>query len=85
MKSDIFSINWRDLGKGFVTAVITAALTAIATSIEAGHLPTLAELKTAGLIGLVAGIAYIIKNFFTNGTGEAKKTLESKGFEVTEK
>ncbi len=85
MKSDIFSINWRDLGKGFVTALITAALTAIATSIEAGSLPTLAALKSAGLVGLVAGIAYLIKNFLTNGTGEAVKTIEAKGYEVVEK
>jgi hypothetical protein len=84
MKSDLFSINWRDLGKGFITALITAALASISMAIEAGSLPTLTQLKTAGLAGLVAGIAYLIKNFLTNGTAEAKKTIEAKGGTVIE-
>ena len=84
MKSDFLSINWRDLGKGAVVALITAALASISLAIEAGQLPTVAQLKTAGLAGIVAAIAYIIKNFFTDSTAEAKKRIEAKGGTVIE-
>jgi biotin transporter BioY len=70
MGSTIFTINWADLGKGALVAAITAALAIIGQSIEAGQLPTSAQLKVAGLAGLTAGIGYIIKNFLTGSDGK---------------
>jgi hypothetical protein len=73
-QSPYFSLNWQDALKGFVVAAITAALGIIAQSIDAGHvLPTLAELKAAGIAGLGAGVAYLLKNLFTNSGGKLAK------------
>lgn len=63
--SSFFSLNWQDAFRGFLIAAITAVIATVGQSINAGNLPTLAELKIAGLAGLTAGISYIIKNLFT--------------------
>ena len=60
-----FTLNWRDITRGFITAIITAFLTSVYQSIESGALPTLAQLKTAGLIGLGAGVSYLLKNLLS--------------------
>lgn len=67
-QSNFLSLNWKDLLKGFIVAAITAAVTGISQSLEAGSFPTVAQLKTSALVGLAAGISYLIKNFFTTPT-----------------
>ena len=67
-QSNFLSLNWKDLLKGFIVAAITAAVTGISQSLEAGSFPTVAQLKTSALVGLAAGISYLIKNFFTAPT-----------------
>ena len=64
-QSNFLALNWKDVAKGFVVAAITSAVTGISQSLEAGALPTLVQLKTSALIGLAAGLSYLIKNFFT--------------------
>lgn len=76
MKSTFLKLQWRDLLKGFVVAVITSVVATLYTSFEQGSLPTLAELKTAGLVGIGAGIAYLIKNLFTDTVKEAETIVE---------
>lgn len=65
--SGLFSINWADAGKGFITAAIAAALTSGYQALTTGKF-TLDDLKVACIAGLTAGIAYLIKNFFTPAT-----------------
>jgi len=76
---DIFSLNWADIGKGLLVTFLTIFLGTIGQSIEAGALPTIAQIKVAALAGLTAGIAYLIKQFFTNSVTQAKKTLDKAG------
>lgn len=64
--SSLYGLNWQDALKGFIVAVITAGLATVEQSISAGIMPNLIQLKTAGLVGLGAGLAYLIKNFFTS-------------------
>ena len=71
-QSPFLSINWSDVGKGFIVAAITSAVTGISQTLEAGAIPTIAQLKTAALVGLAAGISYLIKNFFTPASTETK-------------
>lgn len=85
MKSDIFKLNFRDFAKGLVMAVLGAIVAALYTTIAAGKLPTLEELKTAAIVGLGAGLTYLVKNFFSDGTKEAAETLESQGYSVIKK
>ncbi|KKR55855.1 MAG: hypothetical protein UT94_C0055G0003 [Candidatus Uhrbacteria bacterium GW2011_GWF2_40_263] len=72
--SNLFSLNWKDVAKGFLVAVLTVVITGLGTSLQSGKLPTLAELGTLGLAGLGAGVAYLLKNFFTNSNNELGKT-----------
>jgi hypothetical protein len=42
-------------------------------TLDSGALPTLAELKSAGIVGLTAGISYLLKNLLTNSQGVVLK------------
>ena len=71
MKSKFGSLNWKDLVKGFVVAFVTAILTAVYTAIEAGNLAFTWEFfKPVLIVGLGAGIAYLLKNLFTNSSDQ---------------
>lgn len=58
-----YTLNWRDLAKGFLMSVITAALTVMAESLQAGTLKF--DWQDIGAVSALAGIAYLLKNFFT--------------------
>jgi len=74
MNSNFFSLNWLDLGKGLLVAVIGAILTAVYQAIQSGQLTwTWAFFQPIVLTGVAAGIAYLIKNFFSNSSGEPLK------------
>ena len=74
MKSKMFSLNGKDLLKGFVVAVSMAVLTGVYTAIEAGNFAFSWEFfKPVLITGLGAGIAYLLKNLFTNSSDEMMK------------
>lgn len=75
-------LNLRDLINGLVVAFLTASLTALAQILDSGVLPSLAELKSAGLAGVVASLAYLLKNLVTNSQGEVAKVEQSAGEDV---
>lgn len=71
MNSNFFALNWMDLLKGLLVAVIGAILTGIYEAITAGSLTwTWAFFQPIVLTGVAAGIAYLIKNFLSNSSGE---------------
>jgi hypothetical protein len=61
--SSLFSLDFKDLGKGLLVAVGGAVIAAIETSIQAGALTF--NWKTIGGVALAAGLSYLGKNFFT--------------------
>ena len=63
-------LNLRDLVNGLIVAFLTASLTGLITILDSGVLPTLEQLKAAGLAGLVASLAYLLKNLVTNSGGK---------------
>jgi len=67
--SNFLKINVADIIKGFIVAGFAAIGTALMPLLESGVLPTLAQLQSAGIIGLTAGIAYLLKNLLTNSDG----------------
>jgi hypothetical protein len=75
-------LNLRDLINGLVVAFLTASLTGLVQILDSGVLPTLAELKSAGLAGVVASLAYLLKNLVTNSQGEVAKVEQSAGEDV---
>lgn len=74
MKSKFLSLDTKDAINGFVVAFLSAALTAVLATLDSGALPTLTEVKSAGIIGLTAGLSYLIKNVLTNSNGELIKS-----------
>lgn len=61
--SEQFTINWRDLGRGAIVAVIGAVLTAIQQALSEGGLDTI-NWKTVGTVAVSALISYLMLNFF---------------------
>ena len=59
--------------KGFVVAFFSAALTGIVAILETSQLPQMSDLKAASVVGLTAGLSYLLKNFLTNTQGELLK------------
>lgn len=73
MKSKFLNLDIKDAINGFVVAFLSAALTGIIATLDSGSLPSVAELKSAGVIGLTAGLSYLLKNVLTNSNGELLK------------
>ena len=63
-------LNLRDLLNGIVVAFLTAALTGLIQVLDAGGLPTADQLIVAGKSGLIASLAYLLKNLVSNSQGE---------------
>lgn len=72
--SSFGKLNLRDLLNGVVVAFLTASLTGLIQVLDSGVLPTASELKTSVLAGVVASLAYLLKNLVTNSNGEIAKS-----------
>lgn len=71
MKSSFFTLNWKDIVKGFITAVIAALLTAAYQAIQEGTIAfTWVFWQPILITSVGAGIAYLIKNLFTNSSDQ---------------
>jgi len=64
MQSSLFRLNWHDLLKGLVIAILTPILVLIQAYFATGKLDI--ELDSILAVGLSGLIAYLIKNFFTD-------------------
>ncbi len=73
MKSKFLNLDVKDAVNGFIVAFLSAALTGLITTLDSGVLPNVAELKQAGVIGLTAGLSYLLKNLVTNSKGDILK------------
>lgn len=71
--SKFFAVNMRDLVKGIIVAALTVVVTALATSLQAGQLPSVEQWKQIGMMAAAAGISYFLKNFLTNSNDEFAK------------
>jgi hypothetical protein len=69
-QSKFGSLNLRDALNGFLIAFLAAALSGVIQSLDAGQLPTVEQLKAHALIGLAAGLSYLVKNLFQNSDGK---------------
>ena len=71
MNSPFLNINFNDLGKGCILAVLTSVMTVIYTTVQSGSLTF--DWKLITTTALTSAIGYLIKNLFTNSTGEPFK------------
>lgn len=72
-QSKFGAINIRDAVNGFLITFLTASLNGIVQILDAGHLPTIEQIKADAMIGFTAGLSYLIKNFLQNQNGELFK------------
>lgn len=68
--SNFLKINWADVGKGLLLAVLSSVISGIYTIIDKGAFPTLEDFKVIGLIALGTALSYLLKNVFTNSDGK---------------
>jgi len=61
--SPLFSLDFKDLGKGLLVAIGGAVIAAIETCVQAGS--SNFSWKTIGGVALASGLSYLGKNFFT--------------------
>lgn len=72
--SKFFNLNWADLGKGLLIAFLTALLGGLLELLQAGTLPTTwVAFQPIFEVSLSAAVAYLLKNLFTNSSGELLK------------
>lgn len=78
------TLNWKDILKGLLVAVITPVFTVITTSLDAGILTF--NWKAIWITAVSAGVAYLMKNLFTPSQTIVKitpsvdeKTIEQSG------
>lgn len=68
-----YTLDLPDAGKGLLVATGGAVLTAVQASLDAGHL--ILNWKQIAMAGIGAGVAYLIKNFFTPAKKVVKHTI----------
>ena len=70
MRSNFFRLNWRDIGKGLLVAVVGAVAKFLWESAEAQTLTLTIDVLWQMLdLALFAGGAYVFKNLFENSDG----------------
>jgi uncharacterized membrane protein len=77
MKSKFLTLSWIDLGKGLLVAFFSALITGLYELLQAGAALDWLTIKPVLLAAVAAMLGYLIKNLFTNSTGEFAK-LEKK-------
>lgn len=76
MKSNKYTLTWRDVGKALVVMLI-ANLLGLVMGLPEGELPTWNQIKVNLIMSVkFSVIPYILKNFFTNDVPDAVKTVE---------
>jgi hypothetical protein len=71
MKSAFLLLNFMDLVKGFILAIIMSLITATYQAIQAGAiLFTWVFWQPIVYTAIAAGLAYLIKNLFTNSSDQ---------------
>jgi hypothetical protein len=73
-RSLFMKLGLRDLAKGALVAALTAGATGLAEILNIGLIPTINQGITNATAAASAGVAYLVKNLFTNSKGEILKT-----------
>lgn len=75
MKSALLTLNWKDALKGFILAIITALVTGVYQAIQTGTIAfTWVFWQPIVYTAVGAGLAYLIKNWLTNGDDKFLKS-----------
>jgi hypothetical protein len=80
-KSEFLKLGKSDWIRGLYITVGTQISTVLLVTLNSGKIPTLIELKVSTISGVAAGLAYILKNLFTNSNNEILKKEAPKASE----
>lgn len=73
-RSKFLRLSKRDFFRGMIVAVLTATGTYLTVELQSGSAVDAEMFKRVGLSGLIALMAYLIKNLFTNTNDELLTT-----------
>lgn len=82
MKSTKFTLTLNDFWKGLVVAIGTAIFPIVMQSINNNQLTF--DWKLIATTGIGALLTYLAKNFFTDDTAAAVKTLQKQNITITD-
>ena len=68
-QSVLFRLSGNDVVKGFITAVASALVLAVYQFVSNGGVSAI-EWNSLLDVGVVAGLGYLVKNFFSDGQGK---------------
>lgn len=68
--SNFGKLDWSDLIKGLIVAVLAVVTSSLTVIFDAGHIPTAEEWMGIAKIAGTAAVSYLLKNLFTNNTGD---------------
>lgn len=71
MGDKLFQLNWNDLLKGLIMAVLGAVIGLVSASVDAGSIDF--NWSAIGKAALIAGIGYLCKNLLTNSNDQFMK------------
>ena len=78
MNSSLFTLGTKDFIKGLILAVLTAVITVLYNTVQAGTL--VIDWKSVSIAALSAALAYFTKNLLTNSQDQfLKKEPEAQG------
>lgn len=73
-KSGFLQLNWKDLVKGFLLAILTAFIAGLYQALQNGGISfTWAFFQPMVYTAIAAGLAYLIKNWLTNDSDQFLK------------
>ena len=81
MQSKIYGLVQSDFVKGAVVAIVSAVLVAVQSAIALGGVSAI-DWHSVLNIAIVAGIAYLVKNFFSTSDGAVLGIVGGKTQEV---
>jgi hypothetical protein len=74
MKSKKYKLNFKDLSKGVFMTIGTTIVGLTSTSVISGIFPEIADFINMGKVGLLSGVVYLGKNYFSNSNDELLKS-----------
>lgn len=69
-RSTFLTLNWRDVLKSLLLAVISAIVAFVYNAIQSGVALDAEFLKKAGMVAVATILSYLLKNFFENSNGD---------------
>ena len=72
-RSNFLNLNWRDLLKGLLLAILSAVITFVYGAVQAGTALNGEFFRAMAVVAVTTLLAYLSKNLFENSNGDLTK------------